>query len=152
MFLNFFSEPNGNIVHKALMEFDTLRLRGVLNALPQAIVHMLEANEYWPTSSLEDEEADRKDLNNTIVLAEMMIEIVNDVYANKNVKTLDAMEDRDVFERVAEALEALQAAKDVRIAATHAEMGEHFGAATGFQTTNYREDAQKIRDFISKGE
>lgn len=158
MFLKFFAAPNGNLVDKALIEFDTIRLRSVLKALPTAILTMTAENDYWPNSpASEDEEADRLYLNGIISLAEMMLEIIEEIYINENVKTIDGVmrEGTDIYDNLSDAiiaLETLQAAKDVRIAATHAQFGENFGAATGFQTHNYRDDAQKIREFITKGE
>lgn len=154
MFIKFFVAPNGNLVDKTLIEFDTLRLRGVLNGLPTAILTTLQAQEYDPEG---DEDIDRIHLNGIISLAELMLEIVEEVFINENVKTIDGVirSGTDIYDTLSwatVALDTLQGAKDLRIAETHKKFGENFGAATGFQTHNYREDAQKIRDFINKGE
>lgn len=150
MYLKFFEAPNNEVVHLALMEFDAVRLRGTLGALPRAIMSMLDDPRPLFIDSPEDEEADRIEFNGIINLADMMLEIIEGVYANKNVRTLDQIRELDgVLEEAAEALEALQAAKDVRIAETHKKFGENFGAATGFQTHNYRDNAKFIREFVA---
>lgn len=142
MYVRFFETPNNDVFESGLMSLDSIRIQGLLQALPTAIVASLEHNAVRDL----DEEQRRIHLNGAITLADVLIEIADTIIANRSI--IPTLELSVMLQRAEEALHRLQDAKDVRIAAIHAELGENFGSATGFQKHNYRNDAFRYRGWI----
>lgn len=150
MYARFFEEPNGDIIESVMMTFDTVTLLGLLSALPSAIVELLN-NPPEKTNDDPDLDEDRRQhLNQVIYLASLLVDVTK-IFTNERYRT---MSDRQMmFEGLlaaAYALKELQKVKKNRIAEIHALRGEHFGSQTGFQTTDYNEDANRILKFVQR--
>lgn len=150
MYLRFFEAPNDDIVESFARAFDNTEMAGLLAALPSAMVAMLNN---MPEKTHEDPDLDeprRTHLNSVINLATLLIDITK-VYTVDEHRTLDGFtKSMENLLAAADALRQLQKEKDIRIAETHAKFGEHFGSLTGFQTTNYNEDAERILAYVQK--
>lgn len=150
MLIEFYEDKNNrDLVRTAHVEFDMTRVMSMLMTLPGAMLSLIWKLPQLPASEYSDiaaDEAYRKALNNIITLAGLLEELLDVVMTHKTMIGIRELEDS--YLDAIDALRELQKRKDERIDITHRDLGSNFGSATGFQTHNYAEFAQKVVDWM----
>lgn len=143
-------EHNRDLVRGVLVEFDSLRVHSMLQALPSAMLALMNELPRLPESESSDFEADeqhRKALNQVIQLADLLMEMLDLVMTRQT--TTDHRMLEPYYWEATSALLKLQKCKEARIAITHRDLGCNFGSKTGFQEVSYGDFARKTASWLT---